>query len=143
MVGPMRSSRFISLKIGRHYRGLLFQSGESQATRARAASDPTPQFFDQVGYQYRTNARYAPDNLMINGDRVLAAEGLYGIASYTIPKARPALSGGSGANSVTVDEHYSTYSYDAATGTYTKHESGLAYSASTLHAPTLLELQNV
>ncbi|HYL06908.1 MAG TPA: DUF3048 domain-containing protein, partial [Candidatus Udaeobacter sp.] len=31
VIGPMRSSRFISLKIARHYKGLLFQSGESQA----------------------------------------------------------------------------------------------------------------
>jgi len=140
LIGPMRSARYASLKLGRHYRGLLFQSGESQATRARAAADPTPQFFDQVGYQYRTNARYAPDNLMINGDRVLAAEGLYGISSFTIPKARPALSGGSGANSVTVDEHYSTYSYDGATGTYTKNESSHAYSDASLHAPLRIEM---
>ena len=93
LIGPMRSARFISLKIGRHYRGLLFQSGESAATRARAASDPTPQFFDTIGYQYRTGARYAPDNLMINGDRVAAAENNFfgGISTYTIPKARPDL----------------------------------------------------
>ncbi len=65
LVGPMRSSRFISLKIARHYKGLLFQSGESQATASRAASDPVPQFFDTIGYTYRTGARYAPDNLMI------------------------------------------------------------------------------
>src|SRR5207253_6575430 len=104
LIGPMRSARFISLKLGHHYRGLLFQSGESQATRARAASDPTPQFFDTIGYQYRTGSRYAPDNLMINGDRVRAAEGLYGLGAYTIPKARPNLSGGSLVNTDNVDE---------------------------------------
>src|SRR5207237_8382663 len=73
LIGLMRSARFISLKLGRHYKGLLFQSGESQATRSRAAQDPTPQFFDTIGYQYRTSARYAPDNLMISGDKVRAA----------------------------------------------------------------------
>ena len=139
-VGPMRSSRFISLKIGRHYRGLLFQSGESQATRARAASDPTPQFFDTIGYQYRTNARYAPDNLMINGDRVRAAEGLYGLGAYTIPKARPNLSGGSPVSSVNVDEHYSTYSYDANSGTYGKSELSHQLSDASLHQPLHIEM---
>src|SRR5258707_15836963 len=99
LVGPMRSSRFISLKIARHYRGLLFQSGESQATASRAASDPTPQFFDQVGYQYRTGSRIAPDNLMINGDRVLAAEQLFSIQTWQFPKARPTLTGGTAVNS--------------------------------------------
>jgi hypothetical protein len=140
LVGPMRSSRFISLKIGRHYRGLLFQSGESQATRARAASDPTPQFFDTIGYQYRTNARDAPDNLMINGDRVLAAEGLYGLGAFTIPKARPNLTGGGAQNSITVDEHYSAYSYDANTGTYTKSELSHQLSDASLHQPLRIEM---
>jgi hypothetical protein len=140
LVGPMRSARFVSLKLGRHYRGLLFQSGESQATRARAAQDPTPQFFDEIGYQYRTDARYAPDNLMINGDRVLAAEGLFSIANYTIPKARPTLTGGTNVSAANVDEHYSTYAYDAATGTYTKTESQHSYSDASLRAPLRIEM---
>ena len=142
LVGPMRSARFISLKIARHYQGLLFQSGESAATRARAAQDPVPQFFDVIGYQYRTSARYAPDNLMINGDKVLAAENNYfkGMASFTVPKARPTLAGGSGALTVTVDEHYSTYKYDPVTGTYTKTEQGHPYSDATLHQPLRIEM---
>ena len=142
LIGPMRSARFISLKLGRHYRGLLFQSGESQATRARAASDPTPQFFDTIGYQYRTSARYAPDNLMINGDRVYAAENLYGIGAYTIPKARPDMTGitGSGANTVAVDEHYSSYTYDPSTGTYQKTEEGHRYYDASLKQPLRIEM---
>jgi hypothetical protein len=141
LIGPMRSSRFISLKIARHYRGLLFQSGESQATRDAAASDPVPQFFDTIGYTYRTDARYAPDNLMINASGVVAAENLYsGIPSFTVPKARPDLSGGSGGGSVTVDEHYSVYNYDPATGTYSKSEEGHAYQDASLHQPLRIEM---
>jgi DUF3048 family protein/Big-like domain-containing protein len=140
LIGPMRSARFVSLKLGRHYRGLLFQSGESQATRARAASDPTPQFFDEVGYQFRTSSRYAPDNLMINGDRVLAAEGLFSIPNYTIPKARPTLTGGTATSQATVPEHYSTYTYDSATGTYTKVESQHSYSDASQRAPLRIEM---
>jgi hypothetical protein len=141
LVGPMRSSRFISLKIGRHYRGLLFQSGESQATAARAASDPTPQFFDTIGYQFRTNARYAPDNLMITGDRVRAAESNFGgLASFTIPKARPDLNGGTGAATVSVAEHYSTYAYDAVSGTYLKTEAGHRYQDASLRQPLRIEM---
>lgn len=142
VVGPMRSARFISLKIARHYRGLLFQSGESPATRARAARDPVPQFFDVIGYQYRTSARYAPDNLMINGDKVLAAQSNYfkGTGSFTLPKARPVLTGGSPVPSASVAEHYSTYKYDAATGTYTKTEQGHLYSDATLHQPIRIEM---
>jgi hypothetical protein len=140
VIGPMRSARFISLKLGRHYRGLLFQSGESQATRNRAASDPTPQFFDNIGFQYRTGSRDAPDNLMINGNRVLAAEEMYQIPGYVFQKARPSLSGGTSVSSISVDEHYSTYAYDPGTGTYTKTEEGHAYKDAGLRQPLRIEM---
>lgn len=142
LIGPMRSSRFISLKIARHYKGLLFQSGESQATRNRAAQDPVPQFFDTIGYQFRTNQRYAPDNLMIRGASVQAAENNYfgGIPSFTLPKARPNLGAAGAVPSITVDEHYSTYTYDAGTGTYRKTELGHAYSDASLNQPLRIEM---
>ena len=143
LIGPMRSARFISLKLGRHYKGLLFQSGESQATAARAAQDPTPQFFDTIGYQFRAGPpRYAPDNLMITGALVKAAEDNYfsGIASFTIPKARPVLPAGSPRTSINVDEHYSVYTYDPVLGTYQKSEEGHAYSDASLGQPLRIEM---
>jgi hypothetical protein len=143
LIGPMRSARFISLKLGRHYKGLLFQSGESQATAARAASDPVPQMFDVPGFQFRTGPpRYAPDNLMINGIKVLSAEQsfFYDIPAYTIPKARPTLSGGTPATSVAVDEHYSVYSYDPVMGTYQKSELGHPYADAGTGIPTRIEM---
>ena len=143
LVGPMRSARFISLKLGRHYKGLLFQSGESQATAARAAQDPTPQFFDTIGYQFRAPLpRFAPDNLMIKGPLIKAAEDNYfsSIASFTIPKARPVLPAGSGGTSITVDEHYSVYTYDTATGTYGKSEEGHPYADASLAQPLHIEM---
>lgn len=142
VIGPMRSSRFISLKIARHYRGLLFQSGQSQATESRARQEGVPQFFNIYGYQYRTTRRYPPDNLMINGDKVLAAQNNFfkGLASYTIPKARPDLSGGTPAKTVSVAEHYSTYKYDAVTGTYTKTEQNHFYRDATNKQPLRIEM---
>ncbi|MHB8588755.1 MAG: DUF3048 domain-containing protein [Candidatus Dormibacteraceae bacterium] len=143
LIGPMRSARFISLKLGRHYKGLLFQSGESQATAARAAQDPTPQFFDIIGYQFRAGPpRYAPDNLMIKGPLVKAAEDNYfsGIQTFTIPKARPVLPAGSPAASINVDEHYSVYTYDPVTGTYRKSEEGHPYSDASLGQPLRIEM---
>ena len=140
VVGPMRSSRFISLKIARHYKGLLFQSGESQATRSRAAGDPVPQFFDTVGYTYRTGTRYAPDNLMITGTAVRKAESQYGIAAFVVPKHRQVLAGGGAATKVSIPEHYSTYAYDAAFGTYQKTEEGHAYRDLTLKQPLRIEM---
>src|SRR3989442_14886732 len=119
----MRQSGCISWKIARHYRGMLFQSGESAATRARAASDPVPQFFDTIGYTYRTDARNAPDNLMINASGVVAAENLYsGIPTFTLPKARPDPSGGGGGTPAPVHEHSSAYAYDPGPGPYQKPE---------------------
>ncbi len=142
LIGPMRTARFISLKLGRHYKGLLFQSGESQATAARERADPTPQFFDTIGYQFRTGARIAPDNLMIHGASVEAAEVNYfnSIPAYTIAKSRQTLPAGSGAATVSVDEHYSVYRYDAATGTYTKTEADHLYKDASLGQPLHIEM---
>jgi hypothetical protein len=142
LIGPMRSSRFISLKIARHYKGLLFQSGESQATRDRAAQEGVPQFFDTIGYQFRTNQRYAPDNLMIRGSSVQAAQNnnFSWIPAYTIPKARPVLGPSGAGGSVNVDEHYSVYTYDAGTGTYRKSELRHAYSDASLGQPLQIEM---
>jgi hypothetical protein len=140
LVGPMRSSRFISLKIARHYRGLLFQSGESQATRNRASGDPVPQFFDTIGYTFRTGARFAPDNLMIAGTSIRKAEGLYGIPAYTIPKARPAIAGGTAVTRIGVPEHYSIYGYDPAFGTYQKTEEGHLYRDANSRQPLRIEM---
>ncbi|MGH7764448.1 MAG: DUF3048 domain-containing protein [Candidatus Dormibacteraceae bacterium] len=143
LIGPMRSSRFISLKIARHYKGLLFQSGESQATAARAAQEPTPQFFDTIGYQFRTGARIAPDNLMITGTAVQAAQQNYfsSIPAFTVPKARPVLpAGGSLGTKITVDEHYSVYAYDPVTGTYSKTEEGHPYKDASSGQPLHIEM---
>jgi hypothetical protein len=138
LIGPMRSSRFISLKIARHYKGLLFQSGQSQATRDRAAG--VPQFFDTIGYSFRTSARYAPDNLMIGGAAVRRAEGLFNISAYTIPKARPALSGGTAVTRIGVPEHNSIYGYDPAFGTYQKTEDRHLYRDANLRQPLRIEM---
>ena len=140
VIGPMRSSRFISLKIARHYRGLLFQSGESQATRNRASGDPVPQFFDTIGYTYRTGARYAPDNLMITGAAVRKAESLFGITPFAIAKARPVLTGGTAVTKVNVPEHYSTYTYSPSYGTYQKTEEGHLYKDASLKQPLRIEM---
>jgi hypothetical protein len=140
LIGPMRSSRFISLKIARHYRGLLFQSGESQATRNREAGDPVPQFFDTVGYTFRTGVRYAPDNLMIYGASVRRAESLYGISAFAVPKARPTLTGGTAVRAIGIPEHYSIYSYDPVFGTYQKTEEGHLYRDASTHQLIRIEM---
>jgi Protein of unknown function (DUF3048) N-terminal domain/Protein of unknown function (DUF3048) C-terminal domain/Bacterial Ig-like domain len=140
LIGPMRSSRFISLKIARHYKGLLFQSGESQATRNQAAGNPVPQFFDTIGYMFRTGARLAPDNLMISGPSVYKAESRFGIARFTVPKARPTLPGGAAVTKIGVPEHYSIYSYDATFGTYQKTEGGHFYRDANSHQALRIEM---
>jgi hypothetical protein len=128
LIGPMRSSRLVSLTIARHYKGLLFQSGESAVTQGAAAGDPVPQFFDTVGYMFRTGSRYAPDNLMISGTNVNRAEQRFpNVGAFTLSKARPALSGGAVATRVSVSEHNSVYTYDPIYGTYQKNELGHAY----------------
>jgi len=142
LIGPIRSSRLVSLKLGRHYRGVLFQSGESSVTQAAAGSDPVPQFFDTVGYTFRSNSRYAPDDLMITGDGVNRVETkLYpNLPAFSISKARPSPTGGTPATSVTVSEHSSSYTYDPIMGTYQKTENGHAYRDAKSRLPLRIEM---
>jgi hypothetical protein len=142
LIGPMRSSRLVSLKIARHYKGLLFQSGESAVTQGAAGADPVPQFFDTIGYTFRTNSRYPPDNLMISGDGVNRAEQHFypNLTAFTVPKARPAPTAGTAATRFSVNEHYSTYTYDPVMGTYQKTESGHSYKDAHLKQPLRIEM---
>ena len=142
LIGPIRSSRLVSLKLGRHYKGLLFQSGESSVTQAAAGSAPVPQFFDTIGYTFRTNSRYAPDNLMITGDGVNRAEAKFypNLPAFSISKARPSATGGTPSTSVTVSEHSSSYTYDPIMGTYQKTENGHAYRDAKSRQPLRIEM---
>ena len=129
--GPMRSSRLVSLKIARHYKGLLFQSGESAVTQGAAGADPVPQFFDTVGYTFRTNSRYAPDNLMITRRRRQPRRATRSIPNVAGVHDRPRRGRRPWAarrrHGFSVNEHYSTYSYDPIMGTYQKTEQGHTY----------------
>src|SRR5258707_13438581 len=102
----MRWGRFVPPRPGRHYKGLLFQSGESSVTQAAAGSEPVPQFFDTIGYTFRTNSRYAPDDLMITGDGVNRAEAKFypNLPAFSISRARPSPTGGTPPTSVTFTE---------------------------------------
>ena len=142
LIGPIRSSRLVSLKLGRHYKGVLFQSGESSVTQTAAGSDPVPQFFDTIGYTFRTNSRYAPDNLMITGDGVNRAELKFypNLPAFSLPEARPSPTGGTPATSVTVSEHSSSYTYDPIMGTYQKAENGHAYRDAKSRQPLRIEM---
>ena len=141
LIGPMRSSRLVSLKIARHYKGLLFQSGESAYTQDAAQSDPVPQFFDTVGYMFRTGSRYAPDNLMISGANVNRAEQKFPtMAAFTIQKTRPALTDGVAAARVNVAEHNSTYVFDPIFGTYQKTELSHSYKDAHTGQPLRIEM---
>src|SRR5205807_1530946 len=135
-VGPVRSGRFISFNLVRHYRGMLFLSGLSDASYSRLHSDPVPAFFDASGYYYRQPGRAAPNNLFLSGDAVQRAENGSGVADFAPPPAATAvLGGGQPATSVTVGEHNSSYSYDAATGTYGKVEDRHTMADASLGQP--------
>jgi hypothetical protein len=77
---------------------------------------------------------------MINGDKVAAAEKRFNLASFVLPKARPALPAGVAQTSVSVAEHYSVYRYDPVTGTYSKTELGHGYKDATLKQPLRIEM---
>jgi hypothetical protein len=122
-VGPVRSGRLISFKLARHYHGMLFASGLSQGSNAVLSSDPVPHQFDTPGWYYRTGfPRFAPNNLFIHSDRVVAAQAQ--VADYALPAGPVSPLAGAAAPHVDVPVHQSTYDYDQQSATYRKTEEG-------------------
>ena len=120
-VGPVRSGRYISFKLVRHYRGALYLSGLSIPSIKRLNSEPVPVYFDAP--YYRTKNRLAPENLYITGDGIQQSELTGKTPAYTLPLAAPHLPGAAAAGTeLSVPEHSSTYSYNPATATYSKTE---------------------
>ncbi len=139
-VGPVRSGRLISLKLTRHYRGMLFLSGVSEGTMAALQRDPVFTFFDTQGYYYRTRDHYAPDNLYINGDAVVRAENSVQQGASALSTGHPTLSGGQDAGQVSVPEHAGTYVLGADTKTYTKSESGHQFGDASIGQPLRISM---
>jgi hypothetical protein len=138
VVGPVRSGRYISFKLTRHYHATNFFSGLSNASMARLNSDPVSTFFDTQGFYYRSHDRLPPNNLYINGSSIQRAE--YSLPSFTVPKAAPKLTGGQAASSFGVAEHNSTYAYDAATQTYMKVEDRHTMADAALGQPLRISM---
>jgi hypothetical protein len=120
-IGPVRSGRYISFKLVRHYHGALYLSGLSIPSTKRLNSDPVPVYFDAP--YYRTKDRLAPENLYITGEGIQQS-GLAGKPPpYTLPLATSRLPAAAAPGTeLSVPPHYSTYSFDPGTGTYSKTE---------------------
>ncbi|HVC99831.1 MAG TPA: DUF3048 domain-containing protein [Candidatus Dormibacteraeota bacterium] len=137
VVGPIRSARRISLRLTREYHGDLFLSGMSNDLHNFLNANPVPTTWDNPPGFYRDSNRYAPNNLMLRGDAVLAAEHASRVPDFSPltygspdlgPSPTPATSFG-------VAEHNSTYSYDPTTGTYQKVEDGETMTDASLNKP--------
>ena len=120
-VGPVRSGRYISFKLVRHYRGALYLSGLSIPSTRRLNADPVPVYFDAP--YFRSKDRVAPENLYITGEGIQQSELTGKPNAFSVPLAAPHLPAGAGPGTdLQVPEHYSSYSYDPVTGTYSKTE---------------------
>jgi hypothetical protein len=124
VAGPINSGRPISLKLARHYRGMLFMSDLSRGSSARLAADPVPTSLDSPGVFYRSAARSAPDNLYAQGAALQQAEQRLHVPPNGLPTGGIPLATGSAGPEVAVPEHRSTYSYDPGSHTYSKTEDG-------------------
>ena len=134
-VGPVRSGRLISIKLTRHYDGMLYLSGTSEGTFAVLQQSGIRALFDSPGVYYRTSDRYPPNNLYINGDAIARTEAPYNVTGKPVATGQPKLTGATDGGSASVPDHRSAYAYDAATGTYSKTEDGHLMSDAALGQP--------
>jgi Protein of unknown function (DUF3048) N-terminal domain/Protein of unknown function (DUF3048) C-terminal domain len=124
VLGPVNSGRLISLKLARHYRGMLFMSDLSRGSTARLQADPVPTSLSAQDVFYRSADRPSPDNLFITGAAAEGAEERLGLSPFSPGPAAAAIIGGDPAGDLTISEHLSTYSYDSRSATYSKVEDG-------------------
>jgi DUF3048 family protein/Big-like domain-containing protein len=139
-VGPIRSGRLISFGLTRHLHGMLFMSGVSDGSGARLQADPVPSVIEVPGIFYRTEGRYPPNNLFIRAGSLEQNEERAGLPSFAPQHGPVPIADGDAAGSVPVDQHRSTYSYDGATGTYTKTQEGHQLSDAALQQPLHIQL---
>jgi hypothetical protein len=141
VAGPINSGRPISLKLARHYRGMLFMSDLSRGSSARLAADPVPTSLDSPGVFYRSDARSAPDNLYAQGAALQQAEQRLHVPPKGLPTGGIPLATGAAGPEVVVPEHRSTYSYDPSSHTYSKTEDGRRVQDAALQgAPIQIQL---
>lgn len=139
VVGPIRSGRLISFKLTRHYHGINYFSGLSAGSFAVLAADPVPALYDTQGIYYRTSDRSAPNNLYIKGSSIQAYQDKT-IPAFSLTTAEPSQLAGEDAPSISVPEHNSNYTYDAATGTYLKTEEGRPMNDALVQQPLHIRL---
>jgi hypothetical protein len=136
VVGPTRSVRRISFRLVHHYHGNVFLSGLSNDMTTFLHAFPIPAWFDSPPGFFRDNTRFAPDNLMLRGDAVLADEQASGTPAFApLSYGAPDLGATTPAATFGVDEHRSTYTYDPNTGTYQKVEDGETMTDASLNKP--------
>jgi Protein of unknown function (DUF3048) N-terminal domain/Protein of unknown function (DUF3048) C-terminal domain/Bacterial Ig-like domain len=140
VVGPVHSGRPISLKLARHYRGMLFMSDLSRGSTARLSAEQVTTSLDAQDVFYRSANRPAVDNLFVTGSSMLQAEERLGVAPASPPPAGTARFGGDQNPEVTVPEHRSTYRYDAGSASYSKVEDGHLLQDTGTGAPVRIRL---
>jgi hypothetical protein len=122
VLGPVNSGRLISLRLARHYRGMLFMSDLSRGSMARLQAEPLPTSLTVQNLFYRSPDRPSPDDLFVTGASIERAEERLGVTPASPSPPFPMTIGGDSSARVTVDEHRSTYTYDPASASYTKVE---------------------
>jgi hypothetical protein len=124
VVGPVHSGRLISIKLARHYRGMLFMSDLSRGSTARLSAEPVPTSLDVQDTFYRSANRPAVDNVFVTGTSMEQAEERLGVSPGSPASTGTTRLGGDSGREVSVPEHRSTYSYDTGSSTYSKVEDG-------------------
>jgi hypothetical protein len=140
-IGPVRSGRLISFALTRRYRGLLMASGLSEGSAAVLQANPVPHVFDTgAGYFHRTADRWPPNNLYTSAGEVQRALASASLPPFSLPPPSVPIRSGPAAATVEVPEHSSTYSFDAATRTYTKQVDGRTLVDAATGAPLHIQL---
>src|ERR1700694_3046884 len=148
LVGPVRSCRPITIRLGIMFKGMIYCSGANDYILGLTWQHPNlvNDYSHGAGnvFYRDNNTRYAPHNVMMHGNNATtftAQQNLPALVYDIAPKHPDATFTGDAAPTVNVPDHGAVWHYDAASKQYFKTQDGAAFNnvgTGRVHAKTVI-----
>jgi len=131
VVGPVRSTRRISVQLREMYRGVLFSSGASNFVLGLVYQSGAT-YIGNATFMYRDYSRFAPHNLMVSGGALREHRNDFGDggAEYAVDLSHPDIEwpGATDAGELSVPLHHDFWRYAPELGGYLRWDHGIPFT---------------
>jgi hypothetical protein len=135
VVGPVRSTRRVSIHLREMYRGVLFSSGASNFVLGLLYQSGAT-YYGNGTFMYREGSRFAPHNLFVSGDALRAHRNdftdrfgeLRPTYAVDVPHPDVEWAGANPATEVNVPLHHDFWRYSPEAGAYLRWDQGWPFT---------------